>query len=319
MGRAHIAAFTVTPGAEIVGVVSRSGERARELAAEFKIPNWGQDWRSVAEKARPHACVVAVSHLENESITSQVIEYGLHVLAEKPVALHSSVVQALAERAQVKKILAMAAMNRRFYPSVFAAIDLILFHGPILGVTAIAPDPVQPYRAQRLYPPEVYDHWMLMNTIHIVDLLRMVGGEVKSVIGDSNSIQSVGEQSTVAVLRFRAGILGSFIAHSGSSGHWELRIHGDGIEAILGPLEQGTIRIGNAAPRPLPSAREVNGLKPGLRQQSCAFVEAIRDLGYLPPPASSLTDHARTLSLVESLQQIECARSIPLSADVTSI
>ena len=304
MGDAHAAAFKAMNDVEIVGIVSRGGDSAQRLAARYDVPRWGGEWQAVAEATRPHACVVAVSHLLNEKITAEAVKYGLHTLAEKPVSLDGVRVRALAKMAKEKGVIAMAAMNRRFYPSLTAAFEMVRFYGPVTGITVIAPDPVSPYRATHKYDPAVYDNWTQMNTLHAIDLLRLVGGEIETLCGRIQHSAASDERSIAATIHFRSGILGSFISYGSHSGQWEVRIHGDGVEAHLGPLEQGTVRIGNAAPLSLPNSESRNGLKPGLLQQARAFVESIRELGYVAPPGSDFFDHACTMTLVEQLVKL---------------
>lgn len=304
MGQAHTAAFASLPGVEIVAVASRGGESAARLAAAHGVSRWGNDWHALADELTPHACVVAVSHLFNESVTAEAVERGLHVLSEKPVALHSTAIRKLAAQAEEQGVIAMAAMNRRFFPSVSAAIDMARFYGGVLGVTVVAPDPVRPYRAQYRYDPAVYDRWMQTNTLHAIDLLRLAGGDVEWMAGQARFDEMVGERSVVATIRFCSGVLGCFISYGGIRSTWELRIHGDGIEVHLEPLERGTIRIGDGPPQPLPTSIDPAGLKPGLRMQALAFVESVRDVGRLAPPASDFNDHARTMELAEALEQL---------------
>lgn len=304
MGEAHAAAFQSLNGVELVGIVSRGGESAERLAAKYGVPHRGTNWRSVADEARPHACVVAVSHLLNEQITAEVIEHGLHTLAEKPVSLDAAKIRALAAVAQANGVIAMAAMNRRFYPPVTAALEMVRCHGPVTGVTVIAPDPVRPHRATHKYDPSVYDHWTQMNTVHAIDLLRLIGGEIDTLCGRIQRDQASDERSIAATIQFRSGALGSLISYGSHGGQWELRIHGDGVEARLVPLEQGTVRIGNAAPIPLPKSESRNGLKPGLLQQARAFLESIGELGHVAPPGSDFYDHACTMAFVEQLMDL---------------
>ena len=306
MGRAHAAAFASVDGVEIVGIASRGGESAARLAAEFSVRRQGKDWRKLADETTPDACVVAVSHLLNEAMTREVIDRGLHVLSEKPVAFHSEGIRDLAARAEEKGVVAMAAMNRRFFPSVLTAIDMVRFYGTVLGVTVVAPDPVRPFRATHKHDPKVYDSWFRTNTLHAIDLLPLVGGEVQTISGHAHFDESVGEKSIVATMRFCSGTLGCFISHSGTGGPWawELRIHGDGADASVVPLEEGTICIDGMAPRPLPSSLDPDGLKPGLRGQALAFTEWIRS-GVSVWPVSDLIDHSRTMELVERLEGLD--------------
>jgi hypothetical protein len=73
---------------------------------------------------------------------------------------------------------------------------------------------------------------------------------------------------------------------------------------MLSPLERGAIRLGDGSPRPLPTAKERPPLRPGLRAQALGFIEAMRDFGFLPAPASDFCDHARTMDLVERIEQL---------------
>jgi predicted dehydrogenase len=301
MGRAHAAAFNAISDVEIVGIVSGGGDRARQLAAEYDIPRWGTNWQDLAEETEPHACVIAVPSLLNEKVTSEVIEYGLHFLAEKPAALTSHAIRALAVKARAKNLIGMAAVNRRFYPTISTALDLVRFYGPVVGVTVIAPDPVRPYHARQHHPPLIYQNWARTNTIHLIDLLRLVGGDIESISGAINMGETSGEQSIAASMLFCSGALGSFLSYSSHAGDWELRIHGDGIEAHLVPLEQGIVTIGKEGPVSLPKSDNTNGLKPGLKEQAMAFVESLKYLGTVVPPASDLFDHACTMELVEQI------------------
>lgn len=305
MGRAHAAAFATVDGVEIVGIASGGGENAARLAKEFGVSRWSKDWCELTDETKPHACVIAVSHHLNESVTAEAIDRGLHVLSEKPVAFHSAAIKALAARAEEKNVVAMAAMNRRFFQSVVTAIDMVRCYGSVLGVTVVTPDPVRPYRATRKHDPWVYDSWFRVgNTLHAIDLLRLAGGEVQSVSGFAHFDQSAGERSIVASIQFCTGTLGCFFLHHGAREPCELRIHGDVAEAYLVPFEEGTIRIAGMSPRPLPSSIDPTGLKPGLRPQALAFAESIRSGNASVPPASDLNDHSRTMELVEQLDRL---------------
>lgn len=301
MGRAHTAAFKMISDVDIVGIVSGGGERARQLATEYDIPRWGAHWQDLAEETKPHACVIAVPAPVNETITRDVIEYGLHFLAEKPVALNSKTIRVLASQAKEKRLIGMAAVNRRFYPTVTAALDLVRFYGPVVGVTVMGPDPVRPYQARQHHAPLICENWTRANTIHLIDLLRLIGGEVEALSGAMHLHEAIGERCIAASMQFSSGTLGSFLSYSSHAGKWELRIHGDGVEAHLSPLEQGTMQMGHAVPFALPKSDAADGLKPGLKQQALAFVESLRYFGAVQSPASDLFDHARTMELVEHL------------------
>lgn len=318
MGRSHARAFSTIPGVEVVGIASRTGERAGRLAADLGVRAWGTDWEALAEETLPDACVVAVSHALNEEITGRAIDRGLHVLAEKPVAFSSEAVSALAQRADERGVIAMAAMNRRYYAGILAALEIVGYHGGVLGVTGLYPDPVQPARADGTLEAFVYEKWTVANTLHMIDLMRFVGGEVERLSGEAAVHGPTGECSAVVMFRFQGGAIGTFSEYPASAGRWEMKIHGDGVEATLDPLEDGVIRVGDGPLRPLPTSRDPKGIKAGVRPQALAFVEAVRDVGRVTYPASDLHDHARSVELAERIAGIiEAARGTSDRAGVT--
>lgn len=102
------------------------------------------------------------------------------------------------------------------------------------------------------------------------------------------------------MLAFESGATGTYVSHGASGGPWRLRINGRHAEAVLDPLEYGTIRVGTSE-EALPHDDE--GLKYGTLGQAEAFLAAIRT-GSLAPPASDLADHARSIELALQLQDL---------------
>ncbi|MBI2824151.1 MAG: Gfo/Idh/MocA family oxidoreductase [Planctomycetia bacterium] len=302
MGQAHAQAFGRQPGVRIVGVASRQGDSAARLAAEVGAEH-SADWRALAERLRVDACVVAVVATINEQITREVLSAGYHVLSEKPVAFTEGAVRALADMAAARNLVAMAAVNRRFFAPVLSAIESVRYYGRLLGVTALAPSPVAARRAEGRHSAFVCDHWMLAQTIHVIDLLRLAAGEPEETLGLAAVDAEDGETNVAGLFRFSSGALVSFDSFSSSAEEWELRLHGERVEARLCPLERGWLRVGNGAARALPASFAGDkGLKLGLGGQAAAFVAAVRELAPPAYPASDFYDHARTITLAEQLR-----------------
>ncbi|MBL7860715.1 MAG: Gfo/Idh/MocA family oxidoreductase [Cyclobacteriaceae bacterium] len=297
MGHEHANAFSKNILVEIVAVSSRTSESAMKLAKRFGLAFYGTDWREEARRSNATAAVIAVPHLLTEKTAEEVLEYGLHILVEKPVSLHSVGTKALGRLAESKGLIAMVAMNRRFYSTVLDAILTSKYYGNILALTVIAPDPVSSYRAEGKYDPIVYDEWFKMNTIHIIDLMRLIAGDVLEVNAISNKVGY--EKSRVALVKFKSGISGSFVSINSMGGmnQWELILHGEGVEVRLKPLERGNIIYADGSSKPIVISRKDN-MKPGLLAQANTFVNSIL-LGKVCFPGSDLDDHARTLELAE--------------------
>ncbi|MBL8868311.1 MAG: Gfo/Idh/MocA family oxidoreductase, partial [Planctomycetaceae bacterium] len=297
--------FRAIPNCDVVGIVSRGGKSAQNLASEFAVPSFGTDWRHLARKTNANACVVAVSHDMSELVCREIIDAGFHVLAEKPVALSSAEIFELAERAQQRSVVAIAAVNRRFYPGITEAVDALKMLGDIFHVSINAPDNPESRRIEGKHAGFVCDNWIRMNTIHAVDLLRMIGGEVTEMFG-FRRVQVRPDHQTISVcLRFECGILGSFVLPGGLNTPWELRMAGEDAEVIAKPLEKVQLKIGNSNSKPLPSNpnNSASAFKLGLFEQAHAFVDAVHQ-GIVSWPCSDFADHAKTMKLIEEIEQL---------------
>jgi len=311
MAQFHAAAFDQMDDVAIVGIASRTGTSAQRLAEQYHVPYASADWQYMIEVTHPHACVVSVSHSLNEEITRGVIESGVHVLAEKPVAFTSEGAHALAQLAKKHDVLALAAMNRRFFPHMGAAANYVRFWGDIHDIQLIAPDSASWPRASGRIEAFVYDQWLIANTLHAFDLLRLVGGEITSIAGYARIDQTDDRWSIGATLNFENGAMGyvtSFSDSTRTDRSWELHIHTDGVSAHLNPLELCEVDLGRGSFK-LKVRPEPANLKMGIWYQGRAFVEAIYNRHSLSPLASDLHDHARSLELVERLQRLDSLRS----------
>ncbi len=306
MGRAHLEVLKSSPYFRVVGVASHTGVSAQRLAKEFRVENHGSDWKEMASATGARACVVTVSHLLNEKITSEAIGAGLHVLAEKPVSLDAASIRKLHLLAQQQGVQVLVGMNRRYYPSILEAINTVKYYGKIIGITILAPDPVAPYRSMGTYDSLVYDEWLKMNTIHAIDLFQMIGGDILDFQIYKTNVSEHRECSLTASLRFKDKLLGTFVSHSSYGGmqDWQVIIAGEGIQANIGPLEQATLKLDRSPAYAVSSAKRNDGLKPGLYEQATAFSEAI-NTEMLVWPSCDLEEHAKTIEFIESMKALK--------------
>ncbi len=121
-GRNHVRVFHDLPGAELVGIHDADPERARQVAAEFDT----QAFPSVAQLAENiDAACVAVPTKLHARISSELLQHGVDVLVEKPIA--SSVAEAdklIAEAKKADRILQVGHLER-FNPAVVAVQKIV--------------------------------------------------------------------------------------------------------------------------------------------------------------------------------------------------
>ena len=79
---AHIPGWQRDPRSEVVAICDVDGERARDYAARFAIPEATKDWQAVVGRADLDAIdVVTPSHTHYE-LALAALEAGKHVLCE---------------------------------------------------------------------------------------------------------------------------------------------------------------------------------------------------------------------------------------------
>jgi predicted dehydrogenase len=124
MGRTHARAFAKLPDVQVVGIYSRSVDKATELAQEVGGEPFGD-----AMALATHAQVDAVSntlptHLHAE-YTLAALKAGKPVLLEKPMGLTVEECDAMIDAARQSGQILMLAHVLRFWPEYMALVDLV--------------------------------------------------------------------------------------------------------------------------------------------------------------------------------------------------
>jgi len=123
-GRNHARVYREIQGAELVGVYDKNPERAAQVAAEFQTRALAslEDLRNLAD-----AVSVAVPTVEHSAVGRRLMEFGLDVLVEKPMATNLPEADDLLHAAkQFGRVLQVGHVER-FNPAV-VAVEPILNH-----------------------------------------------------------------------------------------------------------------------------------------------------------------------------------------------
>jgi predicted dehydrogenase len=301
MARLHLEALEGMAGVRLEAICSRSGTSGERLAAEFRIPRAYRDVDRLLEETRPDAAFVAVSHAVTVDVASRVLHAGVPCLLEKPAGYTSEQTQDLAELAEAHRCPNLVGLNRRYYSTVQQALLAVLQQGPVRGVLVEAHEPILDYRSRREFDGWLYDRWMVANTIHAIDLLRLIGGEVSEVRALGRCVDEPRGDHFSAAVGFEGGGLGTFVAHWNSARGFGLKIYGDGVTAELWPLEQAFLRYDTGRRLKLRPDRADLRCKPGIYAQDADFLQSVCDRRPPPFPASDLRDNVRTMRLVEEI------------------
>ncbi|MDR1513880.1 MAG: Gfo/Idh/MocA family oxidoreductase [Propionibacteriaceae bacterium] len=108
----HLPNWLATPGARIVGVVSRSRERGEAVAGAYGLP-W---YPTLAEglAAGPDACHIAAHLTAHPALVREALEAGVHVLVEKPFAESAATATELVALAQDQGLVFDVGYQKQF-------------------------------------------------------------------------------------------------------------------------------------------------------------------------------------------------------------
>jgi len=123
-GRNHARVYREIQGAELVGVYDKNSERAAEVATEFQTRALAslEALRGVVD-----AVSVAVPTVEHSAIGCRLMELGLDVLVEKPMATNLAEADELLQAAKKFERILQVGHVERFNPAV-VAVEPILNH-----------------------------------------------------------------------------------------------------------------------------------------------------------------------------------------------
>src|SRR5258708_11120592 len=116
-GRNHARVYRELEGSELVGVFDQNQERAAAVAAEFQT----QVLKSLDElRGRADAASVAVPTVAHAEVGCRLLEMGLDVLVEKPMAVNLAEAAALLHPAKKNGRILQVGHVERFNPAVVA-------------------------------------------------------------------------------------------------------------------------------------------------------------------------------------------------------
>src|SRR3989442_9723370 len=122
---AHIPGWQRDPRCEVATVCDVVGDRAKEAAARFDIPEAQRDWEVVVARKDLDVIDVVTPSATHHELAVAALTAGKHVLCEKPVAYDFHDTLAASELARRKGLLTKLGFTFRYTPGVQYAKALI--------------------------------------------------------------------------------------------------------------------------------------------------------------------------------------------------
>lgn len=293
MGALHAQVLTALPGVRVVSCASRDLAKAQAFAERFGIPN-ARLIDDVAADPQADALWIVAPCDAMAGLAGRFSALGLPMFLEKPVGLSAVETAAVAQSVTVPN---MVGLNRRFYEVIGRARDILAQAGGVRGIEVHMPEDLS--RPTPTHAAITRQQWQFANSVHLLDLFRFFGGEVARVTTD-NVVKDEADRSYNGLLAFENGARGLYNAQWYAPGGWRVAAYGDGVAAVLQPLEKATILRRGQQPELLEATGADTRFKPGLYAQAEAFAQLVRT-SIRHPDAADLADYARSVALVDRL------------------
>src|SRR5438067_5232069 len=266
-GRNHARVYRELAGAELIGVYDQSPQRAAAVAQEFQAPVL-QSFEEL--QGRVDAVSLAVPTVAHAQMGCKLLEMGLDVLVEKPMAVDLAEADALLSVARKNKRILQVGHVERFNPALRAVEPILnrplFFEVHRLGV----------FTPRSLDVDVIYD---LM--IHDLDiLLALVKEKVTEVKAVGIPVLTDKVDIAHARLEFAGGAVANVTASRVSTERVrKMRFFQQPAYSSQDYARRSALRISVKRPRPQPEfgfqKLEAPAVEP-LRAELEAFIEAVR-------------------------------------------
>jgi predicted dehydrogenase len=174
-------------GAQLVFCADVDPSRANSLAALVEGCVAAADWRPLLSRDRIDAVIVATPQKFHAEIMRAAIAAGVHVLVEKPAALHADELRDLPRLAAARNVRVRVGFNLRFHRAFRQARQLTASGelGPLMFLRARYGHGGRPgYAAEWRAQPTLSGGGELIDQgVHLIDLARWFLGEFVAVDG----------------------------------------------------------------------------------------------------------------------------------------
>ena len=224
IGKVHVERAKDAEGCKLVAICDRN-PIIEELAKKMGV-NYYDDHNKMIETEDLDGVIIALANELHEPVGSDCARSGLHIMMEKPIAPDVDSAKKLIQSTRKNNVKLLVAHHRRFNTKINAIKDMIANGelGNLIGISIL----------WCMYKPGEYfidGPWrkvkgsggpILINTIHEVDNLRYIYGEIDRVYAEvSNKTRNFDVEDTVSItIRFKDGTLASILMSDAAPSLW---------------------------------------------------------------------------------------------------
>ncbi len=203
MGMNHARIYDTLEGVALVAVSDIDTKSARAAASRYRARHYA-DHATMLDQERLDLVSVAVPTGLHHQVALDVIERGLHLLVEKPIADTVANAKEIIERAQARGVQLMVGHIERFNPAV-SELKLRLDDGQLGKMFQIKP------RRHGHLPDRIRDVGVVIDlATHDLDVMcHLTEADVVRVYAETEQeIHTLHEDSLSGLMRFQNGVVG---------------------------------------------------------------------------------------------------------------
>ena len=280
---------------EIVGIFSRDYAYAKLEGKKLGITKIFQ----TIEEAMTLDCdffVIMTSAEHNCNVLKQFIPLKKPILIEKPVGFSSKELDDVIKLNKNFSTPVMVGANRRFYSIFHLALDYLTSKNlKINSIYVEAPERLSDISKEK-FSSNTKKHWMFVNSIHCIDIIRFFSGDIETISSFSNP----SELAFNAIGVSKKNIKFMYNSNWLSPGTWSVTIYADNTRIVFNPLENCKIFTKDSVKEIIPSEKDIK-FKPGFYFQLKHFLENVVMKNQFIWPCSDLDDHKKSLELIEKI------------------
>ncbi len=206
LGRLHAKTYSQLGEAELVGVYDKDSDKSRKVAEELGIRSFPDLDHLLRETQAVSVAVPTPSHFE---VGEQVLERGVHLLMEKPIAFSLEQAEELIGLSRKKNLTLQVGHIERFNPAFLAIEGLDL-----------NPKFIESHRLAQFNPRGTDVAVVLDLMIHDIDLiLSLVKSDIKDIQAAGISVITESEDIANARLTFENQTVANITASRISANH----------------------------------------------------------------------------------------------------
>jgi UDP-N-acetylglucosamine 3-dehydrogenase len=204
MGRNHARLYSELPDVELVGVADSNAETAETVARRCRTRAY-TSYTCLLDELKPDAVTIAVPTRNHLEVALDVIQRGIHVLIEKPIARMVNEGREIVAAAEKYRVQLMVGHIERFNPAVIALRDHLANRelGRIFQIDAHRQGP---------FPSQVMDVGVVIDlAVHDLDVMRyLTGAELVRVYSETEQRCHIKHEDLLAaVIRLSDGTIGT--------------------------------------------------------------------------------------------------------------